>query len=125
MSSSRKDSKGERSAFLIRKPIIPFPRVAASPEQREKVARQSCVVCGRTPVDPAHLVPQRLGGCESADCVIALCRTHHRLYDSARLALAPYLGLGFRRERKHALTHTSASKLKKALKGTGWPAPWA
>lgn len=126
MSSSRKRAKkGTHSVSLERKPIIPMPRIAASPEQREKVARQRCVVCGRRPVDPAHLVPQRLGGCASPDCVIALCRTHHRLFDSGRLALAPYLGLGFRREKAHALLHVSARKLKRALKGAGWPAPWS
>jgi hypothetical protein len=104
-------------------PIVPVPLVPASPQQRQKVARQRCVVCGRRPADPAHLVPQRIGGCKSPDCVIPLCRTHHRLYDSGRLALAPYLGRGFRRERAHALTHTSARKLKRALKGAGWTTP--
>ena len=106
-------------------PIEPVPRTPASPEQRAKVAGQSCAVCGRAPADPAHLVPQRLGGCASAECVIALCRTHHRLFDSRQLALAPYLGRGFRRERAHALTHVGAAELQHALEGGGWPPPWS
>jgi HNH endonuclease len=106
-------------------PIVPVPRVAASAEQRRKVATKRCAVCGRRPVDPAHLVPQRLGGCASPDCVIALCRTHHRLYDCRRLALAPYLGRGFRRERAHALAHVGATELRNALAGGGWPPPWS
>jgi hypothetical protein len=70
------------------------------------------------------LVPQRLGGCRHPDCVIALCRTHHRLFDRARLALAPYLGGRFEREQAHALIHVEASELQRALAGRGWPAPW-
>ena len=100
------------------------PRDPASPAQRAKVAAQPCVVCGRGPVDPAHLVPQRLGGCPHRDCVIALCRTHHRLFDRARLSLAPYLGDGFRREWTHALSHVEADELQRALESGGWPPPW-
>jgi hypothetical protein len=54
--------------------------------------RLRCVVCERAPVDPAHLVPQRLGGCAHPDCVVPLCRTHHRLYDHGALRLGLYLG---------------------------------
>jgi HNH endonuclease len=122
MGSRRKKSEGGTTT-LVRVPIVPVPLVPASPEQREKVARQSCVVCGRRPADPAHLVPQRLGGCASPDCVIPLCRTHHRLYDDDLLALAPFLGRGFRREKTHALVHTTPRKLKRALKGAGWTTP--
>lgn len=125
MSSSRKDSGDRHVATLRPGPIVPVPRVAASTEQRRKVERQGCMVCGRRPADPAHLVPQRLGGCGNPDCVVALCRTHHRLYDSRRLALAPYLGRGFRREMAHALGHVGATELRRALEGGGWPPPWS
>ena len=94
--------------------------VPASDAQRDKVAKARCVACDRSPVDPAHLVPQRLGGCGHPDCVIPLCRTHHRLYDRGELALRPYLGAGFRRERRHARQHVSAARLKRALEGQGW-----
>jgi hypothetical protein len=100
--------------------IIPHPLVPASPAQRAKIARLSCAVCGRAPADPAHLVPQRLGGCAHQDCVIPLCRTHHRLYDHGQLALAPHIGRRFRRERAHARTHVSRAALRRALTGGGW-----
>jgi hypothetical protein len=101
--------------------LVSLPLVPASEAQRRKVASRRCAVCGRRPADPAHLVPRRLGGCGDADCVIPLCRTHHRLYDGGLLALAPYLGRGYRRERAHALTHATAARLRRALAGEGWP----
>jgi hypothetical protein len=125
MKSLSKSRKGLRSSPLVSGPLVAVTRVPASPEQRLKVAGQSCLVCSRSPVDPAHLVPQRLGGCSDPDCVIALCRTHHRLFDHRRLALAPYLGRRFRRERAHVLTHVGAAELKHALQGRGWPPPWS
>jgi hypothetical protein len=101
--------------------VVATPRVAASPEQRRKVSGGVCLVCGRSPVDPAHLVPRRLGGCDSPDCVVALCRTHHRLFDSGRLVLAPAL----ERELRHALTHVGCAELEAALTQGGWPPPWS
>ncbi|HEX4306496.1 MAG TPA: HNH endonuclease [Solirubrobacterales bacterium] len=104
--------------------VTAIPRVAASPAQRRKVAELRCLVCGRTPVDPAHLVPRRLGGCDSPECVVALCRTHHRMFDTGGLALAPYLGPELEGEIRHALGHVSCAELEPALR-RGWPAPWA
>jgi hypothetical protein len=104
--------------------VIATPRVAASPAQRAKVAGIGCLVCGRTPADPAHLVARRFGGCDSPDCVVPLCRTHHRLFDCARLALKPYLWSGHEREVGHALSHVGQGDLDAALR-RGWPAPWA
>jgi hypothetical protein len=104
-----------RTGGLVRLPLVP-----ASEEQRAKVAELSCVVCGRSPVDPAHLVPRKHGGCNDAECVVPLCRTHHRLYDHAQLVLGAYLAGGWRRERAHALTHVSARRLRRALRGRGW-----
>jgi hypothetical protein len=65
-------------------------------------------------------VPQHLGGCAHPDCVIPLCRTHHRLYDHGQLALLPHIGRAFRRERAHARTHVSRAGLRRALAGGGW-----
>jgi hypothetical protein len=124
--SETKTSPPARSAERLRPgAMAPVPRVAASPAQRRKAAALECAVCGRRPVDPAHLVPQRLGGCAHPDCVIGLCRTHHRLYDIGELRLAPYLRRGFAGERRHALLHVGAAQLRRALAGGGWPAPWA
>jgi hypothetical protein len=37
--------------------VVAAPRVPASDEQRRKVMCTGCLVCGRSPVDPAHVVP--------------------------------------------------------------------
>ncbi len=60
------------------------------------------------------------GGCDSPDCVIPLCRTHHRLYDDGQLRLDVHVGRGCRRERAHALTHVSAARSRRAMRGLGW-----
>jgi hypothetical protein len=57
--------------------------------------------------------------------VVALCRTHHRLFDSGRLALAPYLLTEVEQELRHALTHVGRAAVEAALSGDGWPAPWS
>jgi predicted restriction endonuclease len=100
--------------------MVSVPLVPASGGQREKVAALSCLVCGRAPVDPAHLVPRKHGGCDDADCVLPLCRTHHRLYDHGQLRLGVHLGGGWRQERGHALTHVPPHRLRRALDGGGW-----
>jgi hypothetical protein len=45
------------------------------------IARQPCVVCGRTPADPHHLrfaQPRALGRKVSDEYTIPICRSHHR-----------------------------------------------
>ena len=87
----------------------PLARTSASPAsaiQRAKVAGLRCLVCGAaTRIDPAHLVPRSLGGCDEADCVVPLCRTHHRAYDQGGLDLVAHLEPGWRREAAHAVGH--------------------
>lgn len=109
-----------RKKLESKKSINPTPLVPASEEQRAKVAALACIVCDRKPADPAHLVPRKHGGCDHADCVIPLCRTHHRLYDSAQLNLGAHLGRSWRAERRHARGHVSAERLRRALAGRGW-----
>jgi hypothetical protein len=78
----------------------------ASVVQRAKVAGLRCLVCGAaTRIDPAHLVPRSLGGCDQADCVVPLCRTHHRAYDQGGLDLVAHLEPQWRREVAHAVGH--------------------
>lgn len=82
----------------------------ASKEQRAKVAVQVCAVieCASEYCDPAHLTPRGFRGCDSPDCVIALCREHHRALDEHRLDLLPHLsGRGFERELAHMQAHYS------------------
>jgi hypothetical protein len=57
--------------------------------------------------------------------VVPLCRAHLRIFDRARLALAPFIcEEALAAEIAHALTHVSAARLRDALEGGGWPPPW-
>jgi hypothetical protein len=90
-----------RSTPLARTSVAP-----ASAAQRAKVAGRRCLVCGAiTRIDPAHLVPRSLGGCDAADCVVPLCRVHHRAYDQGGLDLVAHLEPRWRREVAHAVGH--------------------
>lgn len=77
----------------------------ASPGQRVKVSGQPCIVCGSGPCDPAHVAASAQGGCQSPDCVVPLCREHHRAFDTRRLDLLPFLEPRFRLELAHAVGH--------------------
>jgi hypothetical protein len=82
----------------------PFGR--ASAEQKAKVERQGCRVSGALygewPIDPAHVTPRAIGGCDDPLCVVGLRRDLHRLYDDGELDILPYLTLD---EQAHAVKH--------------------
>jgi hypothetical protein len=102
-----------RSAPLERRSVAP-----ASAVQRAKVAGLRCLVCrAATRIDPAHLVPRSLGGCDEADCVVALCRTHHRAYDRGGLDLVAHLEPQWRREVAHAVGHLGLVGALRRLSG--------
>jgi hypothetical protein len=78
----------------------------ASQAQREKIVGSACVVCRQTKgLTPAHLAPRSQGGCDHPDCVVPLCWTHHRAYDTGRLELLPHLEPQWRAEIAHAVSH--------------------
>ena len=79
-----------------------------------------CLVCGRRPVDPAHLVPRSLGGCDEPDCVVPLCRARHRLYDRGELDLLPHLEPGYRVELAHALVHLGLLGMLRRVTRVRW-----
>jgi hypothetical protein len=56
-------------------------------------------------VDPTHLVPRSLGGCGRPECVVPLCRLHHRSYGRGWVELLPYLEPDHRGQLAHALLH--------------------
>jgi hypothetical protein len=59
----------------------PEPRRLRDREHMRFVAKQPCLICGRTPSDPHHLrfAQQRaLGRKVSDEFTVALCRGHHR-----------------------------------------------
>ena len=67
----------------------------ASTAQRAKVQDKACVVCGRdrfeTVIDPAHLASRAQGAGDDLLDIVALCREHHRGFDSGRISLLEHL----------------------------------
>lgn len=82
-------------------------RPRCSPAQRRKADEGSCRVCLQAPCDPAHIIDKSLGGCGHEDCVMPLCRAHHRDYDEGRLDVLPYLTLP---EQAHAAGHIGLAR---------------
>jgi hypothetical protein len=111
----RRTSRLRRYSPLRRSPVSP-----ASEEQRVKVAGRACLVCGRRPVDPAHLVSRSLGGCDEPNCVVPLCRRCHRDYDRGELDLLPHLEPRCRAEVAHALTHLPLIGVLRRVSGRRW-----
>lgn len=73
---------------------------SCSSEQRAKVKRRHCLVCGDEFPDPAHLIDKAMAGDWNGDerAVVPLCREHHRLYDTGELDLLPNLEPAYRKE---------------------------
>jgi hypothetical protein len=65
-------------------------------------------------------VPRALGGCDHPDCVVPLCREHHRRYDLGQLALLPYLEPRFRAELQHGVGHLGLLGLLRRATGCRW-----
>lgn len=79
---------------------------STSPQQREKVSDEACLVCWQGPCDPAHLISRSLKSDPGGDPirVVPLCRRHHTDYDAGALDLLPYLtNLRWRNELAHAV----------------------
>ena len=117
----RGDAPLRRRTPPERAPVAP-----ASPAQRDRVHGAPCIVCGaRTRVDPAHLVPRGVGGCDDALCVVPLCRIHHRAYDRGALDLVPHLEPDHRAEAAHAVGHLGLVGALRRLSGRRDAAPAA
>lgn len=78
--------------------------LTASVSQRAKVRDLDCLVCHQRPVDPAHLIPRSLGGCDHRECVIPLCRACHDAYDLGDLDISRFVWPAYDRECLHAIT---------------------
>ena len=97
--------------------------MAASQAQRAKIVGAMCVVCGQTRgLTPAHLAPRSLGGCDHPDCVVPMCWTHLRAYDTGRLDLLGYLEPRRRAEVVHAVSHLGLIGAYRRLTGGRLPA---
>jgi hypothetical protein len=107
------------TALTRRTPLDRRPLALPSGAQRAAVRGARCIVCGTaTAVDPAHLVPGPLGGCDDPLCGVALCRAHHRAYDRGRLDLVPYLEPRHRAQAAHAVEHVGLVGALRRLSGT-------
>lgn len=117
-----------RKAPMERKPskLKRTPVGHASPRQRVKVEAQGCRVTAARPaesyvVDPAHVTPRGIGGCDHEDCVVGLRRDLHIKYDNGELDLLPYLSL---EEQAHAVSHLGIlGALKRTTGETYIPQP--
>ena len=103
-----------RTTALKRRPFAP-----ASAAQRARIRGRRCLVCSSaTRIDPAHLIARSAGGCDDALCVVALCRSCHRRYDSGALDLVAYLEPARRAEAAHAVAHVGLAAALRRISGT-------
>jgi hypothetical protein len=65
-------------------------------------------------------MPRCLGGCDKPDCVVPLCRVHHRTYDRGELDLLPRLEPRYRAELAHGLMHIGLLALLRCVTGARW-----
>lgn len=68
-------------------------------------------------VDPAHVTPRSLGGCDMAECVIPLSRCLHDRLDSTGLWILDALTV---REQAHAVLHLGVIGALKRVTGCDW-----
>jgi hypothetical protein len=114
----RSKAPARRTRLRRRTPLARSGSLAASAAQRDKVSGGHCLVCATTSrIDPAHLIPRSLGGCDHPDCVVALCRLHHRAYDHGQLDLVAHLEPPFRREAAHAVAHVGLAGALRRISG--------
>jgi hypothetical protein len=78
----RRASRASAPATIDKSTLaFPEPRRLRDREHLKVVARQPCLVCGRTPSDPHHLrfaQPRALGRKVRDEFTVPLCLTHHR-----------------------------------------------
>ena len=90
---------------------------ASRPQRNKVVAEGKCRVCGIpdtvTVIDPAHVCDRSMGGCDSPECTVPLCRAVcHSAYDDGRLDLLPFLR---KEEQAHAVLHLGISAAAKRI----------
>ena len=102
-------SRLSRKSEMTRRPsrLHKTPLGHASAEQKAKVEREgprleTLISIPAEEVDPAHIVPRGIGGCDHEDCVIGLKRADHRAYDRGEVDILPHLTL---EEQAHTVSH--------------------
>src|SRR4051812_31542325 len=94
---------------------------AVSTAQRSKVKTEGrCRVCHSEQVDPAHVTPRSVGGCADPDCVIPLCRAHHRRYDRQEAPWLDVLPVLTVDEQAHVVRHLRIVGALERTTNVGW-----
>lgn len=57
--------------------ILNKPKRKQDEDLLNQIRAKPCAVCGRRPVDPAHIKSRGSGGPDTVDNVVPLCRQHH------------------------------------------------
>lgn len=108
-----------RTPLRRTKPLQQVPSLAATDRQRAAVAGRACIACGTDrKTYAAHVIPHSLGGCGDPACVVPLCRSCHRAYDTGRLDLLPYLEPTWRAQLAHAVWHVGLVGALRRISGT-------
>jgi hypothetical protein len=73
---AEKTGNDQKNAAQIDKSLLPFPepRRFRDRDHIRHVMKQPCLICGRRPSDPHHLLGRKV----SDEFTVPLCRTHHR-----------------------------------------------
>lgn len=80
----------------------------ASMAQRRKIKGRPSILPGEGPIDPMHLWPRSLGGCDDPLCVVPGARTVHRAFDAHELDILPALiAHRYVAEIAHAVEHAN------------------
>jgi hypothetical protein len=108
-----------RSTLRRKTPLTRPASPMATDAQRTAIAGLPCIVCDATSrIDPTHLIARSLGGCGDPLCVVPLCRTCHRAYDTGRLDLLPHLEPNCRTQLAHAVGHVGLIGALRRISGT-------
>lgn len=80
----------QHSGLLVAVGGMPKDWIAA----REKCEEEGCCrYCGRPNPDAAHIIPRSLGGGQSKESIVPLCRRCHTQYDEGQLDILGSLTL--------------------------------
>lgn len=129
--AERREQRRAEKATAKRKRVVATaprrqPKVIspATPEQREIVRGRACIVCGRQPCHPSHLIDRSSAPSAGDDprAVVPLCPTHHREYDEGPLDLSPFLEPYYRESIAWAVEAVGLFLALRRITKSGWMA---
>lgn len=95
-----------------------------TPEQKERVANQVCIVCGGSfdACQPAHVVPRghpKVSALAADDvrAVVPLCNEDHRSFDAGKIDLLPYLEPAWRDSQEWAAGTVGLASAMRSITG--------